>query len=520
MTEKPDNGIQSDSDEFFRSVYENANDAIFLMDGDVFIDCNRKTREMFGCGIEEILTRHPYDFSPSEQPDGCDSREKAKRYIDAVLSGIPQFFEWKHRKLDGTLFDAEVSLTRLERNGKLVVLAMVRDITGRKQTEEALKHAYEELEERVEQRTAELKKANTMLKDEIEKRRKTQEALGESDIRYRNFLESFNGIVLEMDSDGTITSMNRFGRRFFGFNKREILEKNVVGTIVPAVGTAGEDLRQMIRNILQSPEQYFSNENENIRKNGERVWIAWTNRVIFNPEKNRAEILCIGVDRTEQKLAQERLALEIEERAAAGERNRLARELHDAVSQTLFSSSLIAEVLPRIWERDEDEGRKRLEEVRLLSKSALAEMRTLLFELRPAALEEADPAELLRHLSDTVSGRYQVSVKLNITGEISLPANVKLTFYRIAQQALNNITKHAEATEIEITLLGDKTSVVMSINDNGKGFDTSNTLPENMGLVIMKERAEGIGAGLEIKSELTKGTRIGVTWNRDTSEVE
>lgn len=507
------------SERFFRSVYENASDAIFLMDGDTFIDCNRKTEEIFGCNCENILQRKPRDFSPPKQPDGTDSGEKSQKYIDAALSGTPQFFEWKHRRPDGSLFDAEVSLNRVDIESKMVIMAVVRDITRRRNAEEELKKAYDELELRVEKRTSELKKANELLKNEITRREKTQDALGKSEARYRDFLEQVNSIVLEMDTRGIITFINRFGRSFFGYKKSEILGKSVMGTIVPEKDYSGGDLRELIQNILQSPEVYFSSENENIKKNGERVWIAWTNRVIFNPDKDRTEILSIGIDRTAQKNAQESMAEDIKERAATEERNRLARELHDAVSQTLFSASLIAEVIPRLWEKNRKEGEKRLEEVRQLSRGALAEMRTLLFELRPAALAEAELSDLVRQLADTISGRWRLPVHVDISGTINLPPDVKISFYRIAQEALNNIAKHSGASEATVILRCEEDTCILMVKDNGRGFDQSVLPPDSLGIGIMKERAANIGADLIINSTKNQGTEVSVVWMDPGKEV-
>jgi PAS domain S-box-containing protein len=121
-----------------RLLFESANDSIFIMQDDRFIECNMKTLEMFGCQRQEILGKKPTDFSPPSQPDGKDSQEKARRKIDAVLGGAPQFFEWKHCQLDGTLFDAEVSLSLLNLDGEVFIQAIVRDITMRKQAEVAL----------------------------------------------------------------------------------------------------------------------------------------------------------------------------------------------------------------------------------------------------------------------------------------------------------------------------------------------------------------------------------------------
>jgi len=138
------------SEEKFRSIFENANDAIFLMNEDTFIECNPKTGEMFGCDREDILQRKPYEFSPPHQPDGRDSKEKALERINVAFAGEPQFFEWKHKKLDGTLFDAEVGLNRVEIEGKAMLQAVVRDITERKQTEEELRNSEEKYRNLVE----------------------------------------------------------------------------------------------------------------------------------------------------------------------------------------------------------------------------------------------------------------------------------------------------------------------------------------------------------------------------------
>jgi len=203
---------------------------------------------------------------------------------------------------------------------------------------------------------------------------------------------------------------------------------------------------------------------------------------------------------------------QVEQAAAMQERNRLARDLHDAVSQTLFSASLIAEALPKLWDKNPKAGRQKLEELRVLTRGALSEMRTLLLELRPASLLEMDLGDLLRHLTTAFTGRNRVPVELTLEGQTDPPSDVKETFYRVVQEALNNIGKHAGATQVTLLLHRTEESVNLAIQDNGCGFDPKEVSPENLGLGIMHERAEAIGAQLQIQSQAGIGTSIDLTW--------
>ncbi|MGA3112868.1 MAG: PAS domain S-box protein [Syntrophobacteraceae bacterium] len=130
-----------------------------------------------------------------------------------------------------------------------------------------------------------------------------------SDAQYRELVESANSIIMRRDITGHITFFNDFAQDFFGYSKDEILGRNVLGTIVPEVDRSGRNLKKMIEDIGKHPERYTSNENENMRANGERVWIAWTNKPIRDEHGQITEILCIGNDITERKQAQEALSL-------------------------------------------------------------------------------------------------------------------------------------------------------------------------------------------------------------------
>ena len=196
--------------------------------------------------------------------------------------------------------------------------------------------------------------------------------------------------------------------------------------------------------------------------------------------------------------------------AVSNERNRLARELHDSVTQTLFSTSLIAEVLPRLFAVNKPEAEKRLEEMRHLARGALAEMRTLLMELRPNAIVEANPKELLTHLMDAYTGRsgipVQYSEKIEPDAEIS--GEHKLVIYRIAQEALNNISKHATPSKVKIMFHVDIDHINLMIEDDGVGFDLDEIQSSHFGIGFMKERADGIGAQIKILSQPGEGTLV------------
>jgi signal transduction histidine kinase len=228
-----------------------------------------------------------------------------------------------------------------------------------------------------------------------------------------------------------------------------------------------------------------------------------------------------------------------QESAVAAERNRLARELHDSVTQILFSASLTAEVLPIVWARDRDEGQQALDEMRELTRGALAEMRTLLMELRPAALLKARIDDLLHQLAEGVIGRARVPVAVTIEGLRPLPPDVKVALYRIAQEALNNIAKHAEANHVTVSLNclppvspsdvagGTQTGAVeeeqlgtveLCVKDDGRGFDVDRVPPDHLGLGIMRERAEAIGAELRIGSQPGHGTQVIVTWRNEQGD--
>lgn len=226
----------------------------------------------------------------------------------------------------------------------------------------------------------------------------------------------------------------------------------------------------------------------------------------------------------EQRLqAEEALRQGEMEKAVAAERSRLARDLHDVVTQTLFSASLVAEALPTAWQRDPTEGRQLVQELRQLTRGALAEMRTLLLELRPAALVETNLGNLLQQLAEALTGREGIAVSVTTEGRFPLPPQVQIALYRMAQETLNNVSKHAQAQHVTIQLRyllaglaedeeDDGEKVELHVCDDGRGFDWNHIPADCLGLCIMRERAESIGAQLIIESQIGHGTQVTAIW--------
>ena len=156
--------------------------------------------------------------------------------------------------------------------------------------------------------------------------------------------------------------------------------------------------------------------------------------------------------------------------------------------------------------------KKSTEELRQLTRGALAEMRTLLLELRPSALTQSKLGDLIRQLCEALIGRARLPINLVMEGDRALPPEVQVAFYRIAQESLNNVFKYAHATQVDVGLFMSPAGAHFNVCDNGIGFDTSTVKPTSLGQSIMRERAEAIGAHLSISSEPGKGVCVEVEW--------
>ena len=192
------------------------------------------------------------------------------------------------------------------------------------------------------------------------------------------------------------------------------------------------------------------------------------------------------------------------------ERNRLARDLHDAVSQTLFSLTLTAEAASELLDRDTEAARAQLAEVRRLAAEAREEMRSLVFQLRPADLEADGLVATLRKHVDVLGRVHAADVELTVRGQTEPDAPVQRELYRIAQEALQNALKHSGAGRIGVGLDLDPARTRLVVSDDGSGFDPADprVRSQHLGVTVMAERARAVGGRLDLRSAPGRGTTV------------
>ncbi|MBZ0291194.1 MAG: response regulator [Anaerolineae bacterium] len=225
--------------------------------------------------------------------------------------------------------------------------------------------------------------------------------------------------------------------------------------------------------------------------------------------------------RVEAHLALAHLRQQEKELLLMQERQRLARDLHDSVKQTLFMIGSTAAAMQLQSDSSDSKFTGQLDQLRRLSQIALAEMNMMLFELHPRKLAEVDLDILLRQLTESLTGRTQATLSIMAQPLISqLPVEIKVACYRIAQEALSNAIRHADAKHIVVSLVEHEIDVVLTIKDDGVGFDLGATSATGLGLDNMRERAATHSMNLMINTEPSRGTHVKVVWSKDNDQRE
>ena len=342
----------------------------------------------------------------------------------------------------------------------------------------------------------------------ITERKEAEQALRESEEQYRTLVENIDEVIYRAKTDGTLTYASPAIKTLLGYEVNEVIDRSFAEFLL-------EEDQERARNrfeMLASGSDLDPTEYRVRIKSGDIRWIRVSSQQIIGDDE------VVGVqglltDITQRKWEEK----QFEEEVASAERERLARELHDAVTQTLFSASVIAEAAPAIWDKDPAIGRQYLEQLPRMLRGALAEMRTLLLELRPGTLGDQTMGQLLKLLVEAARVRSGATVTLEVEGDRLLPEDLTLALHRIAQESLNNVAKHAEANEVNVRLICKPGLGLLKIADDGCGFDPETIPSGHLGIGIMRERAQKIKATIQIDSKPGGGTFVVVSWSEGMS---
>lgn len=422
----------------------------------------------------------------------------------------------------------------------------------RKLAEQELRRHYDHLEELVQERTSELRQINEQLQCEILERQQAENAEREQRLLAEALRDAATALSSARNLSEALDRILVIIERVVPHDAAEImlLEEGVArvvrsrGYVDPALHQELMGLRWSIAQIpnlrhmvetrqpLSIPDIMLHPEHEMMKIAPGWRWRSYIGTPIhlkdevigfinlesttphfFQPQ--HTDRLVAFAEQAAVAIQNARLHEQEQTLAALQERERLARDLHDAVSQTLFSASVIAEALIRQLSRQPEKVEQGLVELHNLTRGAMAEMRALLLELRPASLLEVQIADLFQQLAAATRSRRRMAISVVIPEQVQLPSDVKLALYRITQEALNNITKHARATQANITLKTENGYLELVIVDNGRGFNPDTVPPTSLGLNIMHERAKAIGANLDITTEAGQGTKVSVIWSNN-----
>jgi PAS domain S-box-containing protein len=400
---------------------------------------------------------------------------------------------------------------------------------GRKQAEEALSQAQIRLEDKVLERTTELTRSNEQLKNEIKTRVHMQNALVESERKFRAIFNQTFQVIGLIEPDGTVLEINQTALDFFDIDYRDSLGKSLWDI---RQGKATEANRKRLKEaIAQAAGGQLVRFELPIHLAGDSIrTVDFSIKPVFNPGGLVPLLIIEGRDITERK--QIELALEKSEKqqrllssqillAQENERKRIAQELHDGIGQFLSAIKYRIEhlILTQAEGERAPQHNSSLKNVIPVIQGAIEEIRRICMDLRPSTLDDlgilATISWFCREFQTTYSNillKQEVQVE-----ERQISAQLKTVIFRIIQESLNNIGKHSQADQITLNLAKKDRHLHLDIRDNGVGFSLKNAFfsdgsTRGMGLASMKERAELSGGVLTIHTEPGEGTRIQATW--------
>jgi len=496
----------------YRGIYESTTDGLFINDlQGRLVDFNPAAAHIHGYTPEEFRQLQTSDFIHP------DSLSVFSEYIETVKAGGQFRGRALDLRKDGTPFPIEVLGTGFIYRGQPHALAVVRDITKEVQSVQLL-------ERRVEQRTREL---STLL----ELSNKLASTLE---------MEPLLGLILEqlaqaIDYTGATVLISE-GDSLQAKSHRGPVPPSMVNQMRLSLEQVKTFWSVMLRHkpLIVDDAQADTEQAESYRRatsvfpdvatNYVRAWMG----IPLLAQERLVGALSIGHKHPNTYTSRHAdLALAIANQAAVAienarlyeqarrlavleERQRLARELHDSVSQALYGIGMSANTARALLERDPEQAAGPLDYAISLAEAGLMEMRALIFELRPDSLDKEELASALTRQAMALRARHNLHVQTDFCQEPVLPFETKEALYRIAQEALNNIIKHAQASRVDLNLENCEGEIILHIQDDGVGFDPQAGYPGHLGLHSMHERATQLGGRLIIQSTPGAGTSIRV----------
>ncbi len=424
--------------------------------------------------------------------------------------------------------------SKLEQQNKRLQI----EIQERQEIAKALQKANVEQEVRVQQRTAELARANIRLEAEISERRQAETEIRKLATELAQSVESrtnelatiYQVTALAGESLQLQTILNRALQSVLEVAESEkgtihlVKEKSELAAYLGF--KSSEEARcfgdEKAQAIITNHKPLTLKTNHVLVDNYYGVPIRVGNHILGalsiyfnkkhsnNADPNLATLLTATADHLGIVVESIRLRRKAERAAILEERSRLARELHDSVTQLMYSVNLFARAGKDAYRlNDLKQGERNLSRLEDISRQALKELRLLLFELRPPELEQEGLIGALQHRLDAVEGRSGVGTQLLVNGESVVPQEFEEVLYAVSKEALNNTLKHAKATSVTIKLYADSENIILTVLDNGIGFDpNSKACLGGIGLSTMSERAALLGGELEVISAHGQGTTI------------
>ena len=346
---------------------------------------------------------------------------------------------------------------------------------------------------------------------DISERLRLERELSQSEERFRFLVQNSPDIVFSTDAEGRFTFLSDAIERVLGYRSQDVIGEHfstlVDQSTIPLAGNrwaelaADPDREQQANLVLRGVDG--------------RLVPVDVRAIGIKDGEAFAGIQGATRDVSDQARLEGELRRQAGELAAGEERAHLARELHDSVTQALFSMTLVSRSIEMLLDRDPDSARTQLTQLRELQREALAEMRALIFELRPGNLEQDGLVRALKTHAAALQGRLglPIVVESDLADRLPLPAEEVL--YRIAQEALHNVVKHAAAHQVRVDVRPHEGGVRLRVEDDGKGFDPDQVPDGHLGLAGMRARSERVGARFSCTSKPGEGTTIEVAMNAD-----